>query len=60
MSASLELTLMAQPKRYALRDDQWERIWELLTGQEGDRGVTVVDNRLIVDAVLFRYRAGVP
>jgi len=56
----LELTLMAQPKRYALRDDQWERIWELLTGQEGDRGVTVVDNRLFVDAVLFRYRAGVP
>ena len=56
----MELTLMAQPRRYGLRDDQWERIWELLPGQEGHRGVTAADNRLFVEAVLFRYRAGVP
>jgi transposase len=56
----LELTLMAPPRRYALRDDQWERIWELLPGQAGQRGVTAADNRLFVEAVLFRYRAGVP
>ena len=60
VSASLELTLMAPPRRYALRDDQWERIWKLLPGQEGHRGVTAVDNRLFVEAVLFRFRAGVP
>ena len=51
---------MAPPRRYALRDDQWERIWKLLPGQEGHRGVTAADNRLFVEAVLFRYRAGVP
>ena len=27
-------------RRYALRDDQWERIKELLPGKEGDVGVT--------------------
>jgi transposase len=60
VSAILELTLMPPPRRYALRDDQWERIWELLPGQEGHRGVTAADNRLFVEAVLYRYRAGVP
>lgn len=46
--------------RYALRDDQWERIKELLPGREGHVGVTARDNRLFVDAVLYRYRAGIP
>ena len=55
-----KLTLMSPPRRYALRDDQWERICELLPGQKGHRGATAVDNRLFVDAVLYRYRAGVP
>lgn len=55
----MELTLMPPPRRYALRDDQWERIWELLPGQKGHSGVTAADNRLFVEAVLFRYRAGV-
>jgi transposase len=50
---------MPPPRRYALRDDQWERIWELLPGQKGHSGVTAADNRLFVEAVLFRYRAGV-
>ena len=47
-------------RRYALRDDQWERIKELLPGKEGDVGVTAKDNRLLVEAVLYRYRAGIP
>ena len=47
-------------RRYALRDDQWERIQELLPGREGCVGVTARDNRLFVDAVLYRYRAGIP
>ena len=47
-------------RRYALRDDQWERIKELLPGKDGDVGVTAKDNRLFVEAVLYRYRAGIP
>ncbi|HZP22357.1 MAG TPA: IS5/IS1182 family transposase, partial [Terriglobales bacterium] len=33
-------------RRYALRDDQWERIKDLLPGREGHVGVTAKDNRL--------------
>ena len=45
---------------YALRDDQWERIKDLLPGRDGHVGVTAQDNRLFVEAVLYRYRAGIP
>src|SRR3954467_6054148 len=51
-----ELTM----RRYALRDDQWDRIKDLLPGREGHVGVTAKDNRLFVEAVLYRYRAGIP
>jgi len=47
-------------RRYALRDDQWERIKDLLPGRKGHVGVTAKDNRLFVEAVLYRYRAGIP
>jgi transposase len=47
-------------RRYALRDDQWERIKDWLPGREGSVGVTARDNRLFVEAVLYRYRAGIP
>jgi transposase len=47
-------------RRYALRDDQWDQIKDLLPGREGTVGATAVDNRLFVEAVLFRYRAGIP
>ena len=47
-------------RRYALRDDQWDRIKDLLPGRVGSVGVTAADNRLFVEAVLFRYRAGIP
>ena len=43
-------------RRYALRDDQWDRIKDLLPGREGHVGVTAKDNRLFVEAVLYRYR----
>jgi transposase len=46
--------------RYALRDDQWERIQDLLPGRVACVGVTAKDNRLFVEAVLYRYRAGIP
>ena len=44
----------------ALRDDRWDRIKDLLPGREGHVGVTAKDNRLFVEAVLYRYRAGIP
>jgi transposase len=47
-------------RRYALRDDQWDRIKDFLPGREGHVGGTAADNRLFVDAVVYRYRAGVP
>ena len=47
-------------RRYALRDDQWERIKDFLPGQPGHVGANSKDNRLFVEAVLFRYRAGIP
>jgi transposase len=47
-------------RRYALRDDQWDRIRDMLPGRAGSVGVTAADNRLFVEAVLFRYRSGIP
>ena len=47
-------------RRYALRDDQWDRIQDILPGREGPVGGTAADNRLFVEAVLFRFRAGIP
>ena len=47
-------------RRFGLRDDQWDRIKDLLPGREGAVGVTAADNRLFIDAVLYRYRTGIP
>ena len=47
-------------RRYGLRDDQWEKIKDVLPGREDTVGVTAKDNRLFVEAVLYRYRAGIP
>ena len=47
-------------RRYSLRDDQWDRIKDFLPGREGHVGGTAADNRLFVEAVLYRYRAGIP
>ena len=47
-------------RRYGLSDDQWARIKDLLPGREGHVGGTATDNRLFVEAVLYRYRAGMP
>ena len=46
--------------RYALRDDQWEPVKDLLPGKPGDVGVTAHDNRRFGEAVLYRYRTGIP
>ncbi len=47
-------------RRYALRDDQWEQIQDLLPGAKGWVGVTASTILLFVEAVLYRYRAGIP
>src|SRR3954469_21730429 len=47
-------------RRYGVRDDQWERIQDLLPGRVGHVGRTAKDNRLFVEAVLYRYRTGIP
>jgi len=47
-------------RRYGLRDEQWDRIKDFLPGREGSVGVTAADNRRFVEAVLYRYRAGIP
>jgi hypothetical protein len=41
-------------RRYALRDDQWDRIKDSLPGREGYVGGPTADNRLFVEAVLYR------
>jgi len=46
--------------RYGLRDDQWERIEGMLPGRKGSVGRPAGNNRRFVEAVLYRYRAGVP
>ncbi len=45
---------------HALRDDQWNRIRDGLPGRAGSVGVTAADNRRFVDAVIHRYRTGIP
>src|SRR5690349_12239677 len=47
-------------QRFGFRDDQWERIKDLLPGREGSVGVTTADNGLFAEAVLYRYRTGMP
>ena len=47
-------------QRFGLRDDQWERNKDSVPGREGHVGGTAADNRLFVDAVLYRYRTGIP
>ena len=46
--------------RVTLRDNQWERIKDLLPGKSIDSGVTVADNRLFLEAVLWIARTGSP
>jgi transposase len=47
-------------RRYGLHDDQWDRINDFLPGRKGYVGGTAKDNRLFVEAVLYRFRTGCP
>jgi putative transposase len=44
--------------RRELRDDQWDRIKDLLPGKVNDPGRTATDNRLFMDAILWIARTG--
>ena len=57
VSASTKADLM---RPHQLRDDQWDLIRDGLPGRVGSVGVTAANNRLFVDAVIHRYRAGIP
>ena len=46
--------------RKLLRDNQWERIKDLVPGKASDRAVAAKDNRLFIEAVLWIARTGSP
>ena len=47
-------------ERFVLTDRIWSIIAPLLPGKASDRGVTAKDNRLFLEAVLWRVRVGGP
>jgi transposase len=47
-------------ERFLMNDTVGEKIAPLLPGKPSDRGVTAKDNRLFLEAVLWRVRAGLP
>src|SRR5215468_10476158 len=46
--------------RHAIRDEDFERIKDLLPGRAGQPGVTARDNRQFLDAVLWIAKTGAP
>ena len=46
-------------RRYALRDDQWHVIRDMLPARVDTVGWAIRDTRVFVDFVLYRYRAGI-
>lgn len=46
--------------RTVLKDEQWDRIKQMLPGKAGDPGATAKDNRRFVEAVLWIARTGAP
>lgn len=47
-------------RRHILRDDQWDRIKDVLPGKEGDPGRTCADNRRFIEAVMWIGKTGAP
>ena len=47
-------------ERFVLADEVWEKVSPHLPGKATDCGVTAADNRLFLEAVLWRVRAGSP
>ncbi len=51
---------LAMEDRRVLRNDQWDRIKDILPGKQGDRGRTAACNRTFVEAILWKVRTGSP
>src|SRR3954466_1017702 len=51
---------MLGTSRFMVGDAAWEKIASLLPGKASDPGATAKDNRLFLEAVLWRVRTGVP
>jgi transposase len=51
---------MVDRDRFVVDDKTWAKIAALLPGKASDRGVTARDNRLFLEAVLWRVRTGLP
>jgi len=49
-----------RPERFVITDTLWAVMEPLLPGTDRDRGVTAKDNRLFMEAVLWRVRVGGP
>lgn len=46
--------------RHAIRDEDWNRIQDLLPGRAGQPGAHAKDNRLFLDAILWIAKTGAP
>ena len=51
---------MVDRDRFVVDDETWTKVEALLPGKASDRGVTARDNRLFLEAVLWRVRTGLP
>ncbi len=51
---------MVDRDRFVVDDETWAKVAALLPGKASDRGVTARDNRLFLEAVLWRVRTGLP
>lgn len=47
-------------ERFVLTDEVWARLAPHCPGKRGDAGATGKDNRLFLEAVLWRVRTGLP
>ena len=47
-------------QRFVVTDGVWARLEPHLSGKKSDSGVTAKDNRLFLEAVLWRVRTGLP
>lgn len=48
------------PHHARLTDQQWDRIRPLLPTSNGRRGRPWADHRRVVEAIVYRYRTGIP
>jgi transposase len=47
-------------RRYEITDQQWSKIAQLLPGKVGDVGRSAIDNRLLINVVLWIAGSGAP